>query len=127
MADNSVQDIENILGFLFALGSKVESVIAGGSISFLQLPSFIGIFEAAGPALAGVKALPADIKQITDADLATIRAYIQTQLPSVVPNATIDTLIGNGLALAQNLYDYAISIKAAKSAAPAVAASTPAS
>ena len=114
MADNSVSDIESVLGFLFQLASKVEGVIAGGSISFLELPGFIGVFEAAGPALAAAKNLPTDVKVINDADLAAIRAYIQTQLPSVVPNAVLDGLINSGLAQVQSLVDYVESIKAAK-------------
>jgi hypothetical protein len=116
--DNSVQDINSVLGFLFELGAKVEQLIQKGSISFLDLPGMIGIFEGASPALAALKSLPADLKQINDADLASIRAYVQTQLPTVLPNASLDALIGSGLAQAQSLYDFIESLKAAKNPAP---------
>jgi hypothetical protein len=118
------QNIKLILGFLFQLGAKVETVISKGSISFLDLPSFIGVFEAAGPALAAVKQLPAELSGLNDATIADVRAYIQSQLPSVIPNATVDGLINDGLVLIQELYDYAMALKAAKSQTPATPAAS---
>lgn len=107
-------DINNILGFMFQLAGKVLSVIQAGKISFFDLPSFIGVFEAVGPALSSVKNLPTDLKTLSDADLTAIRAYVATQLPTVVPNETIDGLINNGLAQAQALYDYVQTFKIAQ-------------
>src|ERR1039457_3688483 len=116
------QNIKLILGFLFQLGAKVETVISKGSISFLDLPSFIGVFEAAGPAIGAVKQLPAELSGLNDATIADVRAYIQSQLPAVIPNATADGLIDDGLGLIQELYDYAMALKAAKNPAPATPA-----
>lgn len=120
------QDIKLILGFLFQLGAKVDTVISKGSISILDLPGFIGVFEAAGPAIAAVKGLPEEISGLSDASMADIRAYVQSQLPSVIPSPAIDSLIDGGLGLIQEIYDYAVELKQAKAPAAPSAPVAPA-
>jgi hypothetical protein len=124
----AASDICSLLGFLFQLGAKVEAVIKSGSISIFSLPGFLGVFEAAGPALGVVKSLPADISSLSDSDLQAIRAYVQQQLPSVVADPVADGLINAGLSLGQEIFDFVESVKSAKNPpAAAVPAPAPAS
>lgn len=121
-------EIKNILNFLFLLSAQVEKIIKGGSVSILQLPGFYSAFEAAGPALSNINQLPSEVKSINDAVLVDLRTYVATNLSSVVPSPAVDAIIEDALNLAQQLYDFVESIKAAKNppVTPAMAVPVPA-
>jgi hypothetical protein len=115
------QELKALLNFLIVLSANIEKLVAKGSLSLLDLPGLYGAFSAASPALSGLKSLPSELSSLNDASISDLRAYVSANINSAVANPEIDGLINGGLSLAQELFDFVASIKAAKNP-PAAAA-----
>lgn len=113
MADSKgIDEVKNVLNFLFQLGLQVEKVVEKGSVSLFDAVSFFGAFKAAGPALANLKDFVPELSDLNDQELADLRLYISENLKS--GNASVDGLINDGLILAQSIYSFVEKIKLAK-------------
>jgi len=99
-----MEETKSVLTFVIALATAVQKTEAAGSVNLASIANFIPIVMTIGPALAGLKEMQVELKAITPAEAADLKAWVITQVPNAISDAHVDQFIEGAFAVVLDLW-----------------------
>lgn len=97
-------ETKSVLTFVITLAKAVDQSAADGKINLTDVANFIPVVMTIGPALAGLKEMQVELKAITPAEAADLKAWVITQVPNVVSDQHVDEFIQGAFAVVLDLW-----------------------
>lgn len=104
-----IEETKRLLKFIIELGKSIDKTFSKGHIGLFDAVNFYGALIACIPAFNGISQLKPELAHLDDSEIADLRAYIQSELS--LQDQALTIAINDGLALAQKLYDFVLSLK----------------
>jgi hypothetical protein len=105
-----IKETKEALAFVLSLGNALGTTLADGKITLSEAPQFMGALMAAPAAFQGLTEVPAELKDLDDAEKAELMAFVQSEFD--IPNDQIEGVIEEGLALALAIYTFVEKVRA---------------
>lgn len=108
-----VDQTAEMLDFAAILGNAVDSSLLDGKIGIADIGNFFSLIPAFKPAFEGVKQIPAEIADLTDAE----RAYLSDRLAAKLrlSNPAPEKLVEKGFDLSLRIAEFVAEIRSVKS------------
>jgi hypothetical protein len=75
----NVQNLKELLGFVFELGESIGESFEDGKITFMDAANFVDVFQKIAPALEDIDMIPAEISDIDEAEINELTSYISEE------------------------------------------------
>ena len=74
-----IQNIKELLLFVCRLVNAIDKTLEDGKFKFTELVNFIGAAQAIPAAVADIKEIPAEFKDLTDEEKAELVQYVKDE------------------------------------------------
>lgn len=105
-----IQESKELIAFTLKLGNGLGASLEDGKLSFTDAPKFMDAMMAAPAAFQGISEVPAEMKDLDEAEKAELIAYAKTEFD--IPQDKVEELVEEGLSLAIAIYNFVEKVRA---------------
>ena len=99
-----IKETKELLKFVIDFGEAIETALADKKFEIAELSLLIAPLMQVGPAFEGIDKLGGEMKDLTEAEMAELKAYVEDELD--LKNDNLEEIIERGLGLAITIYSF---------------------
>ncbi len=119
MSAYGIKETKELIKFIIEFGEAVDASLVDGKIDFGDISNLVAAMLAAGPALTGANLIPAELKDLDQAEALELCNYAKTELGLTSPK--IEEIIERAIEIGLKIFELISMLKAPAAPAPAPA------